>query len=107
MILKVWGSTMEQTGNDMIPDSKVRANDFIFNSMLVFILALVFLAFFQIAKHNPVVGKINPFANDPYDAAGSLATLLALLAAGMSLYQAFRLRRASNTSEQGLARRGP
>ncbi len=53
---------------------------------------LLFIAFFQVSKHNPLLATINPFGNDPYDAVGSLATLVTLIAAGMSLFQAFRLR---------------
>ncbi len=54
-------------------------------------LAVVFSEFWQFAKHQPVLGNINPFANDPYDAIGSFAVLFAGAALLLLLLRAFRL----------------
>jgi len=51
------------------------------NSGLLLALAVAFVGFFQIAKHNPAFHHANPFYDDPYDAAASLATVLAALVA--------------------------
>jgi len=55
------------------------------NSGLLLVLTAVFLVFFQAAKHNPELRRVNPFYNDPYDAAGSLATVLTVMAAVVAL----------------------
>jgi hypothetical protein len=55
------------------------------NSGLLVVLAGVFLVFFQAAKHNPELRRVNPFYNDPYDAASSLATVLTVIAAVVAL----------------------
>jgi hypothetical protein len=90
---------VEQTSKDAShkPESNL-SDGYNFTSILVLAMALLFVAFFQISKHNPLLGKINPFFNDPYDAAGSLATLLAIVAASMSMYKASRLRTAAGTA---------
>jgi hypothetical protein len=66
----------------------LRLNRVQLNSGRLLVLAGVFLVFFQVAKHNPHLHRVNPFYNDPYDAAGSLATVLAVIAAVVSLLRA-------------------
>jgi hypothetical protein len=60
------------------------------DSGLLLALAVAFVGFFQIAKHNPGFHHANPFYDDPYDAAGSLATVLAALAALVALGRTLR-----------------
>jgi hypothetical protein len=53
-------------------------------------LALLFYIFFQLCKQESDLARVNPFANDPYDAVGSFAVQFALLAAVVSLIRALR-----------------
>lgn len=65
-------------------------------AMLVVHVA-AFVALFDASKHASALVGVNPFGNDPYDAVGSFAVLLAVfgvvLAGGRSLVRCFRLRR--------------
>jgi hypothetical protein len=45
---------------------------------LILVAAIIFYLFFQVNKHSPFV-EANPFADDPYDAVGSIAIQVALL----------------------------
>jgi hypothetical protein len=56
-------------------------------TLVVFTASLVFGAFFQISKKDPFV-TANPFADDPYDAVGSIAIQAA---AGIGLLTLARL----------------
>jgi hypothetical protein len=51
--------------------------------------ALVFCFFFETAKHVPALARINPFAEDPYDAIGSFAVQFALFVGLLSMIRAF------------------
>ncbi len=53
-------------------------------------LAAVFLLFFFASKHDPSWARVNPFAEDPYDAVGSFSFQFVLLMAALSLLRAFR-----------------
>lgn len=57
---------------------------------LAFLLALLFVVFFQVSKHQPAFAVLNSFADDPYDAIGSFATQFAIVAALVALLRAFR-----------------
>jgi hypothetical protein len=54
------------------------------------LLALLFYEFFEASKHTPALVQVNPFANDPYDAIGSIAMQLALFLALLSMLRTFR-----------------
>lgn len=56
-------------------------------------LAVAFYFFFMITKHDMALGKIIPFANDPYDAVGSFAVETTLFLALLSCIRAVRLYR--------------
>lgn len=71
-----------------------------FSAVATMVLAVAFLAFFQVAKQVPSIAAINPTANDPYDAIGSFAIQAAMLLAVMSLVRAFWPGRAEPTNEQ-------
>jgi hypothetical protein len=55
------------------------------NAFLVCGLALFFSWVFFFLKHNPLLRDIIPFAEDPYDAIGSLAFIAANLLAATCL----------------------
>ena len=57
---------------------------------LVTFAAIIFFSFFQINKGRPF-RDINPFAEDPYDAIGSLAIQIALLIGVLTYARALRL----------------
>ncbi|MEZ4864751.1 MAG: hypothetical protein R3C14_25795 [Caldilineaceae bacterium] len=59
-------------------------------SIIVFIFAVVFAAFFDITKQNLYLSPVNPFADDPYDAIGSFAFQAAVFFGLLSLFRAFR-----------------
>jgi hypothetical protein len=52
-------------------------------------LAVVFHQFFMFMKHNDAVRDVIPFGNDPYDAIGSFAVVIGMLAALISVFRAF------------------
>ena len=59
-------------------------------TLLVFSFSILFFLFFQFCKQNPVLGPVNPFGEDPFDAVGSFSVQLAVLAAGLALVRAYR-----------------
>lgn len=61
-----------------------------FSACLAALTALLFVLFFDVSKHQPALAVVNPFTTDPYDAVGSFATQLALVAALLALVRAFR-----------------
>jgi len=60
-------------------------------SALVLLTTVLFYLFFQVNKGSPWVGA-NPFANDPYDAVGSIAIQAALLISILSYARVVRWR---------------
>jgi hypothetical protein len=58
---------------------------------LIFLTAMLFYLFFQVNKRSPFV-EANPFANDPYDAVGSIAFQGALLISLLSYDRVLRRR---------------
>lgn len=60
--------------------------------------AFVFWAFFQLSKIE-VIGKINPFGEDPVDAIGSIAVQAALLIGILTLARTARLGKGSQSSD--------
>jgi hypothetical protein len=58
---------------------------------LILLAAIVFYFFFQVNKRSPFV-EANPFATDPYDAVGSIATQVALLISLLSYARVLRQR---------------
>jgi hypothetical protein len=52
-------------------------------------LSILFLGFFNITKHHPVLRPINVFNDDPYDAVSSFGVQVALLAALMAFFWIF------------------
>ncbi len=65
-------------------------------SLFVFALAVLFYAFFMHAKHDPLLSKVNAFANDPYDAVGSFGIQAAALLGILCIIRAFRTRGGAN-----------
>ena len=62
------------------------------NTLLACGLATVFWVVFQFTKQDPVLAKVIPFGDDPYDSVGSYATMALAGLAGISLVRTFRLR---------------
>jgi hypothetical protein len=60
-------------------------------SALVLLTAILFYLFFQVNKGSPWV-EVNPFANDPYDAVGSIAFQVVLLISILSYARVIRWR---------------
>ena len=60
------------------------------NACLTLLLAVLFLLFFQISKHQPALAGVNAFAEDPYDAVGSFGVQFAVFTALLALIRAFR-----------------
>lgn len=58
-------------------------------SLVVAVLAVLFDGFFIFVKHNPALSRVIPFANDPYDAIGSMAFIVGTLLALLCLFRAF------------------
>ncbi len=58
---------------------------------LILATAFIFYLFFQVNKRSPFV-EANPFANDPYDAVGSIAFQVALLISLLSYARVLRMR---------------
>lgn len=63
-------------------------NNIKFNTVAVFLWSLVFTWFFFHCKHDLQLSKVNVFNVDPYDAVGSIAVQISLLA---SLFSMMRL----------------
>ena len=64
---------------------------------LIFAVAILFYLFFQVNKRSPFV-EANPFANDPYDAVGSIAIQLAFLIGLLSYARVIRWRNDPSSS---------
>jgi len=62
-------------------------------ALAVLVLAVLFNQFFMFAKHDPSVAAIVPFADDPYDAIGSIALIVSALLAVLSLFRVFKRQR--------------
>src|SRR5690348_14526859 len=60
------------------------------NTVIVFGLSILFYWAFMFVKHDPHLRGIIPFGDDPYDAVGSLGTIVGMLIAVLSLVRAFR-----------------
>lgn len=60
------------------------------NAAVVFLVAVLFYWLFMFTKHDAALSKIIPFGDDPYDAVGSFAIIIGILAALLSLVRAFR-----------------
>ena len=60
------------------------------NAVAVFLVAVLFYWLFMFNKHDAALSKIIPFGVDPYDAVGSFAIIIGILAALLSLVRAFR-----------------
>ena len=60
------------------------------NAAVVFVVAVIFYWFFMFCKHDAALSKIIPFGDDPYDAVGSFAIIIGILAALLSVFRAFR-----------------
>lgn len=60
------------------------------NAAVVFLLAVLFYWLFMFTKHDAALSKIIPFGDDPYDAVGSFAIIIGILAALLSVFRAFR-----------------
>ncbi len=60
-----------------------------FNTVLVFLLAVLFCLFFELSKHDPFLLNANAFAEDPYDGIGSMGIQAAVILAALSLLRAF------------------
>ena len=58
--------------------------------VLVVCLAFSFWSAFMFLKHDPVLGQVIPFGNDPYDAVGSFAALGAVFIGVLSVFRGFR-----------------
>ena len=78
------------------------------NAFLTLILAVLFYLFFQLCKHQPDLAHVNAFANDPYDAVGSVGTQLAVFTALLSMVRALRPYQSSSVvdGQQVLLARG-
>jgi hypothetical protein len=72
---------------------------------LIFLTAIIFYLFFQINKRSPFV-EANPFANDPYDAVGSIAIQVALLISLLSYGRVIRWRDDPGQANQRLILHG-
>lgn len=51
---------------------------------------VLFILFFERAKHDPALAAVNPFAEDPYDAIGSFGIQVGFVCAGLAMLRAFR-----------------
>lgn len=69
------------------------------NACFVFLLAILFLFFFEFSKHDPILSKVNAFDEDPYDGVGSMGIQVAVLVATLSLLRSFWRHSASEVSE--------
>lgn len=69
------------------------------DSLFIFILGALFYVFFMHAKHDPALSKVNPFADDPYDAVGSFGIQAAIFLAIVCSMRAFRRGADARSSE--------
>jgi hypothetical protein len=60
------------------------------NALVVSGLGVLFFAFFNVSKHLPALARVNPFAEDPFDAIGSFGVQAAALLTLLGLARAFR-----------------
>ena len=60
------------------------------HSLMLSLLAVAFALFFESSKHDSNFAKVNPFAEDPYDAVASFAVQFVLFVAAVSVLRAFR-----------------
>lgn len=88
----------------MIMDSK-SINRIHSVTALILLAAIVFFLFFQVNKRSPFV-KANPFANDPYDAVGSIAIQAALLVSLLSYARILRQRNDPSQAKERLILHG-
>ena len=72
---------------------------------LIFATAIIFYLFFQVNKRSPFV-ETNPFANDPYDAVGSIAFQVVLLISLLSYARVLRMRDDKSQSKERLILHG-
>ena len=68
------------------------------NALAVLAVAALFNQFFSYTKHAPALSAIIPFADDPYDAVGSIAMILSCLLAVLSLVRVFSAHMAGSSS---------
>jgi hypothetical protein len=61
-----------------------------FATLIVCLLSMSFLTFFQISKHDPTLSAVNPFIDDLYDAVGSFGIQLAMLSALVAFVRILR-----------------
>ncbi|HEY9165415.1 MAG TPA: hypothetical protein VIS48_04585 [Candidatus Kryptonia bacterium] len=66
--------------------------------VFVFILAVVFAAFFFVSKHVTALARVNPFSEDPFDAVGGFGVQLTLFTAIVSMLRVFIPRSTSDIS---------
>jgi hypothetical protein len=59
-------------------------------SLYIFVLAILFFAFFDKSKHTPLIAQVNPFTVDPYDAVGSFGIQFVSFIALLTMMRAFR-----------------
>lgn len=69
------------------------------NAVVVLIIAALFYELFMFPKHDAALSKIIPFGDDPYDAVGSFAMIVATMLALLSLIRAFRPYRLNSSVE--------
>jgi hypothetical protein len=77
------------------------------NATVVLVLAALFYELFMFLKHDALLSKTIPFGDDPFDAVGSFAMIVAIMAALLSFGRAFwpyRLNSASIGNQVHLAR---
>ena len=60
------------------------------NSILLAIIAILFVLFFNFTKQDPTFSAVNPFATDPYDAIGSFAVQGTMFFTALMLLRTFR-----------------
>src|ERR1051326_1985794 len=60
------------------------------NALLTLALAIAFHQFFMFLKHNGATRNVIPFGDDPYDAVGSFAVVIGMMAALIAVFRAFR-----------------
>lgn len=58
------------------------------NAFSVLIVAICFCWFFEISKHDPLLSRVNAFAEDPFDAVGSFGVQAAAILSALSLLRA-------------------
>src|ERR1035437_7049083 len=65
--------------------SKTSDSHYKLNTIVVFLLSIVFVWFFFYCKHDFRLSKVNVFNVDPYDGVGSIGTQVSFLAAMLSI----------------------